>query len=414
MRGFCRGWWRGLSLDRSEFKKAVILVDSIDWNGKSQYESLLSDKESMKKPIYIILVTLVLTHLPSQALERYEFYNGIRSLGMGGARIAVVNDETAVLVNPAGLGRLRDHFVTIVDPEVSYGTKTRAVVGADVLAIVDPSDMVSKLQDSEGNHAHVKAQVFPSLVFPNFGIGLLSKYEMNAEYDSTLTSPNNVRVHYLQEDALVMGFNFRLFDGRLKIGFNMRAVNRTHIDREGDSNAVDPAESLSIKSLAKEGFGVASDVGIIWTLPWSWLPTLSVVGRDMGNTNYEINNGLYHGTDERPDTTLQTVDAGFALYPLLGKRTRMTISAEMRDVLNAEQLDVDKEDVMRRVHAGMEINIADALFLRAGWHQRYWSGGAELAIQKFQFQFASYGDEIGTDSAPREDRRYVMKFSFRL
>ena len=206
MKGSCRGVWRGLSLDRSEFKKAVILVDSIDWNGKSQYESLLSDKESMKKPIYIILVTLVLTHLPSQALERYEFYNGIRSLGMGGARIAVVNDETAVLVNPAGLGRLRDHFVTIVDPEVSYGTKTRAVVGADVLAIVDPSDMVSKLQDSEGNHAHVKAQVFPSLVFPNFGIGLLSKYEMNAEYDSTLTSPHNVRVHYLQEDALVMEY----------------------------------------------------------------------------------------------------------------------------------------------------------------------------------------------------------------
>ena len=41
----------------------------------------------------------------------FEFYRGVRQMGMGGASIAVVNDETAPLSNPNGLGRLRDYFL---------------------------------------------------------------------------------------------------------------------------------------------------------------------------------------------------------------------------------------------------------------------------------------------------------------
>ena len=54
----------------------------------------------------------------AEARELHEFYNGVRCLGMGGACAAVVNDETALLVNPAALGKLRDYYGTILDPEV--------------------------------------------------------------------------------------------------------------------------------------------------------------------------------------------------------------------------------------------------------------------------------------------------------
>jgi hypothetical protein len=47
-------------------------------------------------------------------------------------------------------------------------------------------------------------------------------------------------------------------------------------------------------------------------------------------------------------------------------------------------------------------------------NQRYWTAGAEMAIQKFQFQAASYGEEIGTPTSNKEDRRFMGKFSFRF
>jgi hypothetical protein len=38
----------------------------------------------------------------------------------------------------------------------------------------------------------------------------------------------------------------------------------------------------------------------------------------------------------------------------------------------------------------------------------------ELAMGNYQFQAASYGEDIGVDGSPKEDRRYEVKFAFRF
>ena len=114
--------------------------------------------------------------------------------------------------------------------------------------------------------------------------------------------------------------------------------------------------------------------------------------------------------DRRPQTTEQTVDVAVALFPIGGKRTRWTWTAEYQDVLTTGE----EEDQMRRVHTGIEMNFADAIFIRGGLNQRYWTAGLELSMNNFQLQLASYGEEIGTVETPREDRRYNAKFSYRF
>lgn len=354
----------------------------------------------------LILIGLLTFADMAVAGERYEFYNGVRQMGMGGAAVAVVNDETALLLNPAGLGKLRDYFITVVDPEIDVGQNIEKIVGTDVLSAVDPQKVLDKLNDGNQDlHHHARAQIFPSLVFPNFGIGILSKSSMDAE---VISDTSEYQLDYVSDDAIVLGFNFRLWDGRVKIGFNTRIVNRAEI------HTTLPASStgLTKKDLANEGIGVASDVGLILTAPWDWLPTLAAVWRDVGNTSYEFKEGLFLDTpeDRRPETTPQTVDVGIALFPIAGKRTRWTWTAEYRDVLTTSE----EEDQMRRVHTGIELNIADALFIRGGMNQRYWTAGLEFAMANYQLQLASYGEEIGTVEETREDRRYSFKFSYRF
>ena len=55
-----------------------------------------------------LILSISLFGAGAGAQEIRENYNGVRSLGMGGASIAVVNDETALLLNPAALGKLSD------------------------------------------------------------------------------------------------------------------------------------------------------------------------------------------------------------------------------------------------------------------------------------------------------------------
>ena len=74
----------------------------------------------------------------------------------------------------------------------------------------------------------------------------------------------------------------------------------------------------------------------------------------------------------------------------------------------------DETDKAKLLHAGFEYNFGDVFFLRAGYHHRYWTAGFELSSESFQLQLASYGEEIGTEAATMEDRRYVMKLALRF
>jgi hypothetical protein len=346
--------------------------------------------------------------MATEAEEHFEFYNGIRQMAMGGAVIATVNDETALLSNPAGLGKLRDFFVTIADPEIEIGSANQALMGTDQQKAFILQEALNQTREpgNVGKRLHAKAQVFPSFVVPNFGLGVLGKYEMDAEVTEADTSIFDVR--YNNDYALVAGFNFRIWDGRIKLGVNMRAINRVTINTTLSANS----DGLLVKDVADEGFGIASDVGLILTAPWDMLPTVAAVVRDVGNTTYNLRDGFFTSADEarRPDSTPQSVDVALGLSPILGNRTRLNWSAEYRGVTTAS----DDDDSMKRIHTGIELNFRDAIFVRAGMNQRYWTAGFELAVKNYQLQFATYGEEIGTSLENREDRRYALKFAYRF
>ena len=379
----------------------------------------LVDKPYMK--CRLIFLAILFSGHSALAGERYEYFNGVRMLGMGGAGIATVNDETALLVNPAGLGKLRDYFITIADPEVDIGSETEQIAGKDIAKVTNPQDALAMGNANLDRHLHSRAQVFPSIVIPNFGLGLFGKYEVNSEVrEGSQGGANQFKYHYRNDWAGVLGTNVKLFSGILKLGANVRATNRVEVQRDDiDVNST----GLTLKSLAKEGIGVSSDVGILLTAPIMWLPTLAAVYRDVGNTKYDYQKGMFMDTAERPDTTKASLDVALAIYPIASKRVRSSWTIEYRDALNNDPLFVvdengtmtkTKEKATRRLHGGFEYNFADAFFIRGGMNQSYWTGGLELSMMNYQFQAASYGEDIGTPDKPREDRRYVVKFAFRF
>lgn len=352
----------------------------------------------------MIIISIISFHIPLKAQEVREFYNGVRSLGMGGATIAVTNDETSLLNNPAGLGKLRDYFFTVADPELDISERNYPVHSLDLMGMIDPNSTLNELKSRPGDSIYTRAQVFPSIVLPNFGMGLYAKYEM---FGQVSEDGSTYKLNYHNDMAFVFGFNFRLFDGRLKLGFNTKLINRIEILRDD----LDPDVSTNtVSNLGKQGFGIGSDVGLILTAPWKYLPTLAIRARDIGNTKFDFKDGLFKTTAEYPEVDTQKVDAALALFPIVGRGKRMAMTVEVRDVLNMS----DYDDVAKLYHGGFELNIHDAFFLRGGYNQRYWTAGVELAVMNYQLQLATYGEEIGTDTENKEDRRYVLKFSYRF
>jgi hypothetical protein len=340
----------------------------------------------------------------AKAQEVMRFFSGIRMMGMGGAGIATVNDETALLENPAGLGKLRDMYGTIIDPELDVGQKAYDMNQVqNINNALDLNSIKPSLDANLDTHFHAKAAVFPSFVVRNFGLGIYYRKVLDAYED---TAGTTIKANYWDDMALILGYNLRLFDGRIKFGFNGKFISRIAIE-----NASIPTSTgtFTLAQNAVEGAGIGTDVGLIMTAPWAMLPTLSAVVRDVGGTPFTSGSGLRLSVPNRPTKIEQDIDVAVALFPIHSNRVRSAFTLEYQKLAAAAK-DSDKT---RYYHGGWELNVADIFFLRAGMNQRYWTAGMELASENLQLQFASYGEDVGLTGSPLEDRRYMFKFSFR-
>ncbi len=339
----------------------------------------------------------------AQASEVREFYNGARGLAMGGASIAVVNDETSLAVNPAGLGKLRDSYGTIFDPELDLSSTVGGIYAkTPITNFFEPTGVATALTASPDKYYHAKLQLFPSFVVRNFGIGILGNYNLDAKMDTLGTA---MKTFYRSDVALLLGYNLRLWGGRIKLGFTGKAISRIEIDK-----TLDPALDMSLTTNASEGAGLGGDVGLTLAAPWVWLPTISAVVRDVGGMKFESGAGLRQTSTTRPTKVDQDIDVAVAVFPIHENRGRSVFTVEYQKMTAASKA----TDKTRYAHVGYEYNFADLIFLRAGMNQRYWTAGVEFATEKMQLQLTSYGEEVGADGEQEESRRVVLKFAFRF
>lgn len=340
----------------------------------------------------------------SQADELRQYYNGARSWGMGGTGIAVVNDETSLLMNPAGLGKVRDIYGTIFDPEFEGSANWPELYRSSPFSDpINPEKISSTLVANPDNHFHAKAQFFPSFVVRNFGVGIFAKKLIDAKVDEPIL---NFTQYYQDDLALLLGFNLKMLGGRLKLGTTAKVISRI----EANNTIPIATGTFAVDANASEGVGVGFDAGITLTAPWAWLPTISAVARDVGGTKFDTASGVRMTTAGRPAPVTQDIDVAIALFPIHSNRTRSSFTIEAQKI----QAMAASTDKLRHAHMGYEYNFADLLFIRAGMNQRYWTAGFELSSERFQVQYAYYGVDIGADGASEEERRWVWKLAYRF
>lgn len=357
-----------------------------------------------RKLIVILLGTFFSLSISAQEIR--EYFNGARMLGMGGASVAVVNDETAMLSNPAGLGKLRDYYGTFLDPEIDLGQNVQGIY--NLSPFTDPFDttqVANSLFRSKNTYYHARAQIFPSYVVKNFGIGIFYKFLLDMKMNA---AGNAVETFYQEDAALHLGYNFRFFDGRIKLGVVGKLISR--IEWNNATKAY--PGNFGLQTNASEGAAIGTDVGLNFAAPWTWLPTLAIVARDVGSTQFTAGKNIRYLPTTTPIPTMMTqdYDVGFAVFPIHANRTRSSFTVEVQKVLAATASTAQS----KYLHVGYELNASDVFFFRLGMNGPWYTAGLELATEKFQFQFATYGEDVGQGATLQEDRRYLLKLGFRF
>lgn len=331
--------------------------------------------------------------------KRYQ-YRGTRGLGMGGTQISTVNDETTLFINPANLLRLRNPIVTVFDIEVeASGNFYSPLYQTTSFNPLNSSSVFSSLNQNPGENYYFRSSNAPSFVSPYFGISLLSNQILNMQFNS---ATNQTQLYYRDDQALFSGFAIRLFSGIVKIGFSGKIISRN----EADTLITQPIEVNSDNFLSS-GTAIGFDTGVTITLPIKYLPTVSLVTRDLGTTKFDSNIFTRRSTTTKPTNLNQSTDIGFSLNPIHASNQRSIWSIELHQINSIN-------NPINHLHFGYEYNLNDIFFTRFGFNQSYWTAGLELASERMQFQISTYGEEIGQQASTQESRRFALKLSYRF
>lgn len=345
----------------------------------------------------LILVCAVLTFAASAgARELPRYFQGARPLGMGGAFTAVADDENALFYNPAGLDRVEEWGMAIVNPLVEVGEKGyRFYRDSQDADLDDTREVVDLLRDYLGEYIHYRAALFPHFVMKHLAFGVLGQGNVNVEPHNQAFPEAEVNAFGTVGAHLGVGYGF--FGDRLRLGAGVKYLKAYRLEQiyTAADIAADNFDDR-VEDDVDRGSGIGFDAGAMYTFPVALRPTVAAVIQNIADTDLGA-------AGELPQQVNLGVSVGhdFSWLTLTG-------AADWVDVNT--QLGTD-DDFFKRLHLGIEARLPKVLSVRTGLYQGYASFGATVDLWILKLDYATYAEEIGSGAGVRADRRHVFQAS---
>ncbi len=335
-------------------------------------------------------------------------YETPRSQGMGGAFVAVADDQQALFSNPAGLGQITDKSYAVLDATAEINQDMRRVEDkTDGLSDADtPEARASNnrvLSDVMGQQSRlVASNLAYYLGSTGFGAGFL--YQTIAQIG--IERPTNPRIRAKADvDAVLTGAVARPIGSRVVFGdsatghwgLGMKFLSRRSLDREYDARDFAALSEDDLRNDALKGAAFDLDGGVLYKLANPWNQTVGL----------SVSNVFESEIDSRIGRLPRRVDVGTAIRPLSGSPERsrkLLLAADLADITSDGTL-------FSKLRLGMEARMRTWLTLRGGLRGGYLSAGATAKFREARFEFATYSEELGERPGDREDRRYSVSMA---
>lgn len=334
-----------------------------------------------------------------------ELVTSARALAMGNAFINRADDSWAAFYNPAGLGTVRRPTFHLANIHLESSGKLMSAMSdgpaykipGNYINSFDPEEMRSLLVENQGELMHSRVNLFPNLTVRGFTLGYMFSQRNRSIINSDVA--NEFEIAERRDHGPVMALNASFLGGVFKVG-----ASAVYLMRRDLYKSFGPTESINISdSDYRGGDSVQVTAGARLTLPYDYLPTISAVLRNA--TDARFSKGKDY--DLEPEKIKQTVDLGISITPQVGQASRLHLEVNLKDFNDSY-----RTDVKRRLAAGMELDIARKLFLRAGYGDGWGSGGIGVKLRRMTLDLTTYAVDRSLDGfREKEDRRWVLSFA---
>jgi hypothetical protein len=346
-------------------------------------------------------------------------------MAAGGANVAAGGYSTSIFSNPAGIANIPTvHGLVVEILGVGIGASAGfADFGMDLMDAADTEDedeILGVLQDYAGEPFQADISNYSSISY-NHGdiawtVGLLTGTQTTMYVHPNSLGMLNVNARGYGGVTSAVSYTLRdLWIGDLSLGLGGKYIMQSAFTESFDPGDIvdfeETGDSIS-DQLEDVGSGFGIDLGAIYTFDAPLNPSLGMSVLDMGSMDFD--NSYY----AQP----MTVNFGGSIEPEIPFITRTRVSVDYMDALNANKnyiisptgqiIEADDSDFIKRTRFGATALIFDnswtALELAAGMYQGNFTGGVDLTLAVFRFNFATYAEEMGPAAGDKTDRRYAF------
>lgn len=353
----------------------------------------------------------------------HEEYVSTRAEGMGNAFTAVADDHSAVFYNPANLAfrtesQLRMFLRVGTDaPALKIQGEINDVKGEPSSQQVQGySDLIA---NNYGNHYWGRIPTIGAIwVWKGWGIAFIPA-DLSLDMDVNRQIGPMFNVNLYVDSTLAASYAHELdWFGKgheLSWGTTLKGIHRVYGGAAISAGDLSQGKNILSTSDANEGMTGDIDLATTWRPPsessfFKYLkPTFAIVGRNLIDYGFKTNFHLISKNSGEPPRLVRRFDFGTKWDLPKFWVFDPHFSADIHDVGHPNF------SLRKGAHAGMELYWRMYRWWRGHWavglNQGYWTAGFGARLAWFQLDLASFGEEVGADTTPHEDRRYMLELA---
>lgn len=337
--------------------------------------------------------------------ELHPLYRGARATAMGGAFVAIADDEQAIFLNPAGLAGQTGFNLNYGNVDVEAGPELYTSLPEVTAAFASAS--ASSLNAFVGKHYYGRFQATPNIMMPNIAVSGLVSGEA-ALYARNLILPEYM-IGFQQTNGVQAAVALSVIpSGRKKNRHDLRVgLAGKMMLRKGGYKSVSFTDLLKIvdqktaffENLAGDyQLGYSFDLGLQYVFKANKMFTLmaGLAWLDMGDM-------VFGGA---ADTQKQNLSLGIGSLLDFG-------FAKIRLAYDYRNITDDRSDYMKKNHVGMELKIP-FVSAQVGLYQSYLSYGVGVDVWLVSVQGTIYQEDLGTVSRDDKVLRYLARVALKL
>ncbi len=350
----------------------------------------------------LCLFTLMVLAPFRGALANPYQYPGIRyvsplSESLGGVTIPLADEiGNSLFNNPAALARNTKFKAEYLNLNIDANS---TVVGniSSGLKMIGLGGLTSSLNANTNTSYAAGFGNLTALSWGGLGVGLLIQDRVRAYSDGT-------NVHYETISQLIpaAGYGLALARGVVRLGYSLQFVNLA----TGTAQSVSDS-SASFMSGLSAGKALAHTASVNFVFPFAYIPTVSVVARNLGGVHYSSGALLSRAKSPSgvPSDEAMSIDAAFSFMVRISGSLKSNWYIQYKDLTNSVSV-----PVLEKLNVGVDFNLSPNVSIRTGMTSTQFSAGIGYRSQASEINLAYYHDQNPFTNVAYWDTRYALQY----